>query len=157
MLYDNAPDWYDFVEQAKPFSISVDLAQGAIGREAISSCCDAQGRGTIVFGHPFSESLDADTTAAQQVLFIGTLVHECAHVSDARTGRLAPKTDFKSCVAVEKSGLDSQLQVKRALAVANLGFEYQRALDEQVAQETTELGSRELWDFYCGAFNEFAN
>lgn len=154
ILYFNAPDWYDFVEQAKPFRVSVDAAQGALGRAAIANCCDADGYGTIVLGYHLGESPDADTSQARQVMYIGTFVHECAHVSDMRTGRLAPKTDFKSCVAVEKSGLDSQLQVKRALAAANLGFEYQRALDEQVAQETTELGARALWDFYCGAFND---
>lgn len=157
ILYSNAPDWYDFVEQAKPFRVSVDAAQGALGRAAIATCCDAQGFGTIVLGYHPGESPDADTPEAQMVLFIGTFVHEVTHVSDIRTGRYAPKTDFQSCVAVEKSGLYSQLQVKRALADADLGSAYRGALDEQVAQEGAAIGSRALWDFYCGAFEETAD
>ena len=152
LLYTQAPDWFLYIEQAKPFTLIVDLHQGELGREAITSCCDLQERGTIVFGHPLGYSFDAKSPEAQQVMFIGTLVHEITHLREQRTGQISAKVDFKSCVAAEKPGLEKQYEVKRALYAGNMGANYKQAIEQQIAQETAELKSRALWDFYCGAF-----
>ncbi|MGE5265199.1 MAG: hypothetical protein ACM3S0_17600 [Acidobacteriota bacterium] len=130
----------------------IDTFQSDQGRQATAVCCDANGSGTITFGHHLGHSVDADTPEAQQVMFVGTLIHEVTHVRDQREGRLAAKTDRKSCVAVEKPGLEKQLEVKRALAVAGLSDGYRQALEGQISAEASALKSRALRDLYCGAF-----
>ncbi len=153
LLRDQLPEWAQYVQDSKPFTLIVDTREGDKGREAIANCCDTQGRGTITLGHHLGYSVDANTPEAQQAMFIGTLIHELAHVRDQRAGR-ASKTSFKSCVTAEKSGLDKQLDVKRAMATLNLGYGYRQALDQQITSEAKALQSRELWDFYCGAFDK---
>ncbi|MBI5301137.1 MAG: hypothetical protein HY868_03295 [Chloroflexi bacterium] len=155
LLQKQLPVWSQYIEEAKPLVIAIDLNEGARGRAAIAKCCIAGGRGVITFGFHLGQSPDdaGQALAARQVTFIGTLVHEVTHIRDQRAGRFAPKTDRQSCVAAEKSGLEKQVQVKRALAALNLGAAYQQVLDEQINSEATALRSRELWDMYCGMFD----
>lgn len=153
MLHDQLPEWSQYVEDAKPFTLIVDTHQGDQGREAIAVCCDGNGSGTITFGHHLGHSVDADTAEAQRVTFVGTLIHEITHIRDQRAGR-GSKTNFKSCVVVEKPGLEMQLQVKQALGSVNLGDNYRQALEQQIKSEAGALKSRELWDLYCGAFEK---
>lgn len=140
--------------EAKPLTFSIDLNEGAHGRAAIAKCCDAQGRGVITFGFQLGQSPDdaGQTVEAKQVAFIGTFVHEVTHIRDQRAGRFTSKTDYKSCVAAEKSGLEKQLQVKQALASIELVDAFQQALDQQIKTEVNALKSRDLWDHYCSMF-----
>ncbi|MBI5651860.1 MAG: hypothetical protein HZC40_15700 [Chloroflexi bacterium] len=153
-LRDQFPTWYQYVIDAQPLTIAIDSSEGALGHAAIAKCCDAQGRGVITFGFHFGQSPDdaEQTIEAQRVAFIGTLVHEVTHIRDQRAGRFTTKTDYKSCVAIEKSGLEKQLEVKRALATGDLGAAFAHALNQQIGDEATALRSRELWQHYCGAF-----
>ncbi len=153
LLREQLPEWAHYVEESKPFALVVNTREGDIGREAVAHCCDAQGRGTITFGHPLGHSMDTPTPEGQQVVFIGTLIHELAHVRDQRAGR-AGKTNFKSCVAVERSGLEKQLEVKRDWAAKMGGVGYRQVLGVQIESEASALRSRELWDLYCGAFEK---
>lgn len=89
---------------------------------------------------------------SRRVTFIGTLVHEVTHLRAQRSGRIAVKADFQSCIAAEKPGLERQLEVKRALFTGNMDAPYAEALAWQIAEETKAIKSRALWDFYCGAF-----
>ncbi|MBI5033754.1 MAG: hypothetical protein HZB51_24820 [Chloroflexi bacterium] len=152
LLHDQLPEWSQYVEEAKPFTLIVNTREGDQGREAIAICCDENGNGTITFGHHLGQSIDANTAEAQQVMFIGTLIHELTHVRDQREKRFTTKTNRKSCVAAEKSGLEQQLAVKRALTSVNMNDVFRQALEEQIVSEAHALNSRELWDFYCGAF-----
>jgi len=154
LFRDQLPAWAQYIEQAKPLVLAIDLNEGAHGRAAIAKCCDSQGRGIITFGFHLGQSPDdADKTLeGKQVAFIGTFVHEVTHIRDQRAGR-GSKTNFKSCVTVEKSGLEKQLEVKRALALTDLDEDFLQALDEQINAEATALKSRTLWDHYCGWFN----
>lgn len=156
LLREQSPEWMRYIEDAAPLVIAIDLNEGTHGRAAIAQCCDARGRGVITFGFRLGQSPDdADQTAeAKQVAFIGTIVHEVTHIRDQRAGRFTAKSDFKSCVAVEKSGLEKQLQVKQALASVDLGDSYQQALEQQINEELTVLRSRKLWDLYCGVFDK---
>jgi hypothetical protein len=47
-----------------------------------------------------------------------------------------------------------QLQVKQALGSVDLGDNYRQVLEQQIKGEASDLKSRELWDLYCGAFEE---
>ncbi len=153
-LHDRLPDWAQYIEEAKPFSLTVNVDEGAHGHAAIAKCCDPQGHGSIKFGFHFGQSPDdaGETPEARQVAFLGTLVHEVTHIRDQRAGRFTTKTDRKSCVAAEKSGLEKQLEVKRTMAAENLGDAFAQELGQQIADEAGALKSRELWDMYCGAF-----
>jgi hypothetical protein len=163
-LHTQLPQWWEYVMEARPFTLSFDPAMAANGRAAIASCCDEQGNGRVAFGyHPGQLTLTDDpaseTVEARRATFLGTLVHELTHVRDQREGRFTAKTDRKSCVAAESSGLTKQLEVKRDLAdklasdpTADAAF--RSWLDQQVKTEATDLRSRELWDWYCGAFED---
>lgn len=149
------PTWYQYVTDAGALTLTIDEEEGAVGRAATAKCCDAQGRGVITFGFHFGQSPDdaGQTSEAQRVAFIGTFVQEVTHILDQRAGRHA-KTNFKSCVAAEKSGLEKQLQVKRDLAGANVSGEFLQALNRQTRTEASALVSRDLWQQYCGAFEK---
>lgn len=156
LLRDQFPDWYQFVVDVRPLTIAIDSNEGARGHAAIAKCCDAQGCGVITFGFHFGQSPDdaRQTIQAHQVSFIGTLVHEVTHVRDQRARQITLKTDFKSCIASEKPGLEKQLEVKRALVTGNLGVAFTQALKRQIGEEANALRSRELWDYYCGMFEK---
>jgi hypothetical protein len=156
------PQWWQYVMDARPFTLSFDPTMAANGRAAIAECCDKQGNGQIKFGYHFGQLTMSDNPGskaveARRATFLGLLIHELTHVRDQRAGRYTKKTDRKSCVAAESSGLTQQLEVKRDLATrlahdpsANPAF--QAWLDQQVKTEAADLRSRELWDWYCGAF-----
>ncbi len=154
LLQTRLPAWQQYVAQAGTIVFAIDLSEGAHGRAATAKCCDAQGRGVITFGFHLGQSPDdaGQTPEAKQVAFIGTFIHEVTHIRDQRSGRFAAKTDYKSCVAAEKSGLEKQLQVKREFAAANSDAAFAMALNQQISAEASALMSRGLWQQYCGAF-----
>ncbi len=161
-LHDQLPQWWQYVMDARPFTFSFDSTMAANGRAAIADCCDEQGNGKVAFGcHlgqlTMTDDPDSETAKARRATFLGTLVHELTHVRDQRGGRFTAKTDRKSCVAAESSGLTQQLEVKRDLATRladdpSADSAFQAWLDQQVKTEAADLRSRELWDLYCGAF-----
>ena len=69
----------------------------------------------------------------------------------------AVRAQLDSCIAAESSGLTQELRFKRDLA-ASLADDptadpaFKAWLDEQIKYEASDLRSRELWDLYCGAF-----
>jgi len=162
LLHERLPEWYEYVMESRPFTLTFDPAMDGLGRAAVSACCDAQGYGLVTVGQHFGQLTipddpDSETVKARQVTFLGLIVHELTHVRDQRAGRFTTKTDRKSCVAAESSGLTKQLDVKRDLA-AQLASDptsdqsLTRWLYRQVETEASDLHSRELWDLYCGAF-----
>jgi hypothetical protein len=161
-LRDQLPQWWQDAMDARPFTLTLDATMTDKGRVAIAECCDAQGYGLVKFGYHFgkftvSNDPDSQTVEARRVTFLGILIHELTHVRDQREGRFTAKTDRKSCIAAESSGLTQQLQVKRDLATRladdpSADSVFQSWLDQQVRTETSDLRSRELWDLYCGAF-----
>jgi hypothetical protein len=154
LLQTRLPAWRQYIAEAGPLVFAVDLNEGARGHAAMAKCCDAQARGVITFGFHLGQSPDdaGQTLEAQQVAFIGTFVHEVTHIRDQRSNRYPAKTDYKSCVAAEKSGLEQQLEVKRAFAAVNLGAAFAQAVNQQISAEASALMSRGLWQQYCGAF-----
>ena len=156
LLQNQLPAWSQYIEEAKPLVLAIDLNEGEHGRLAVAQCCGAGGSGVLRFGFHFGQSVDdaEQTPEAKQAAFLGTLTHEVTHIRDQRAGRFTTKTDRKSCVAAEKSGLEKQLEVKHAMAAENLGDAFAQALGQQIASDTRALKSRELWDRYCGAFED---
>jgi len=158
------PQWWQYVMDTRPFTLSFDDTLAEDGRAAITECCDAQGNGLVKFGYHLGELTNSDDTGsetveARQATFLGLLIHELTHVRDLRAERFPAKTNRKSCIAAERSGLSKQLEVKQDLAdklasdpTADPAF---RAwLDRQIKTEATDLHSRKFWDFYCGGFDE---
>lgn len=159
MLRDQLPSWWQHVVDAKPFILSLDLAEGARGRAAIAKCCDARGYGSITFGHHFgalaaSDDAGSQSVEARRITFLGLLIHEITHVRDQRAGRFAARTDRKTCVAEESSGLSKQLEFKQDAAAVTLftspSAGFQPWLGKQIQDETNDLRDRAFWDLYCG-------
>lgn len=162
-LHDQLPQWWEYIEDAKPLVFAIDLTEGAHGRAAIAKCC-LGGRGVITFGHHFGTLVDSDDPASQtpearRLTFLVTLVHEVTHIRDQRAGRFLQKTDRKSCVATESSAFTKQLEFEQDLTTIILSDSpasaqlYQTRLDQQIKSETAALKTREMWDQYCGAFS----
>jgi len=160
-LHDQLPQWWEYVEQAKPFTFSIDQTLAAQGRAAASICCDERGYGLTTFGHHFGQltvSTDpfSQTVEARRIAFLGMLVHELTHVRDLRTERFAARGDYGTCVEAERSGLTKQIELWRDMAFIKLGLDpasseiYALRLDQQINIEGAALRSRELWYFYCG-------
>lgn len=163
MLRDGQPAWWNYIAEAKPLTLSIDLNEGAHGRAAIAKCCLSDGRGMITFGFHLGQMMDStdsdsQTPEARRIAFLATLVHEVTHIRDQRAGKFLTKTDYKSCVAAEKSGLEKQLEFQQDFALVSLGDTpasaqiYQIRLAQQIRSESAALRSRGLWDQYCGTF-----
>ncbi len=163
MLRDGQPDWWNYIAEATPLTLSIDLNEGTHGRAAIAKCCTSDGRGMITFGFHLGQMVDStdpdsQTPEARRIAFLATLVHEVTHIRDQRAGKFLTKTDYKSCVAAEKSGLEKQLEVQQDLALISLGDNptsaqiYKTRLAQQIRSESAALRSRDLWNQYCGAF-----
>jgi hypothetical protein len=164
LLHDKMPTWALYVEEAKPLVVAVDLTEGAHGRAAIAKCCLAGNRGQITFGHQLGTLIDttdpdSQSEQARRITFLATLAHEVTHIRDQRAGRFKQKTDWKSCVAAERSGLEKQLLFQQDALTAELGDTltsnrmYRSRLDQNVRTEAAALASPHLWDQYCGAFS----
>src|SRR5438067_12298947 len=54
-LHSDLPGWWQYVLDARPFTIVIDprTARGSI--VAVTECCDASGSGTVRFGYHLSE------------------------------------------------------------------------------------------------------
>ncbi|MBI3915160.1 MAG: hypothetical protein HY327_13365 [Chloroflexi bacterium] len=162
MLNDKMPAWAEYIAQAKPLILSIDLTEGAHGRAAIAKCCLGE-RGVITFGHHFGTLADSsdpqsESPEARRITFLATLAHEVTHIRDQRAGKFLTKTDYKSCVAAEKSGLEKQLEFQQDALNAELSNNatsaqtYRAWLEQNVKAEARALKSRDLWNQYCGAF-----
>ncbi len=164
-LHDRLPGWWEYIAEAKPLALTLDEKLAGQGRAAIARCCEAGLYGVITFGHHFGQLTMSDDPAeqsleAKQITFLGVLVHEVTHIRDQRAGRFLMKTDRKTCIAAESSGLTKQLEFKRDLASVGLGDNpaareiYQHALERQIKVEAADLHDRKFWDFYCGSLYE---
>lgn len=158
MLRDQTTAWYKHIEESKPLTLVVDLNEGAHGRAAIAKCCVAGNRGVITFGHHFGTLADSDDAAdqtpeARRIRFLVTLIHEATHVRDQRAGKFLTKTNFKSCVDAEKSAFDKQINFENDLLAVTSGSA-NAWLAQQVKSENTALKTREMWQLYCGAFEQ---
>ncbi|MBI3536835.1 MAG: hypothetical protein HY070_04660 [Chloroflexi bacterium] len=162
ILNDKMPTWAQYIEEAKPLTLVVDLNEGAKGRAAIAKCCLGE-RGVITFGHHFGTLTDSSDPASQtlearRITFLATLAHEVTHIRDQRAGKFLTKTDYKSCVAAEKSGLDKQLEFQKDALNIELGDNatsaqtYRARFEQNVKAEAAALKSRDLWNQYCGVF-----
>ena len=163
-LRDLLPDWWQYVAEAMPVTFALDSSLDANGRAAIADCCDELGYGLITVGQHFEQLAVSyrpsnQTVEAKRVIFLGLIIHEVTHVRDLRAGRFTAKTDRKSCIAAESSGLTRELRFKRDLA-AKLADDptadpaFKTWLAEQIKIEASELRSRATWDLYCGAFED---
>lgn len=158
MLRDQTPGWYQHIEDAKPLTLVVDLNEGAHGRAAVAKCCVAGNRGVITFGHHFGTLADSDDAAdqtpeARRIRFLVTLVHEATHIRDQRAGKFLTKTNFKSCVDAEKSAFEKQIDFENDLLKITSG-NATPWLAQLVKTETGALRTREMWQQYCGAFEQ---
>ena len=163
LLRAQLPAWHQYLLEARPIAFNFDAALGERGRAAEARCCEADGTGVITFGHHFgqlaaSPEAEDQTPEARRIAFLGLLAHELTHIRDQRAGRFTAKTDRKSCIAAESSGLSKQVEIKRDLAKIQLTGEpasaaiYRSQLDRQISVETNDLRSRAFWDFYCGGY-----
>ena len=155
-LSDQLPVWSQYVQDAGPLALVIDLEQGARGRAAIAKCCEADNRGVITFGHHLGTLADSNDPAdqapeARRIRFLVTLIHEATHVRDQRLGKFLTKTNFKSCVDAERSGFEGQINFENDLLNVTTGI-MAAWLNHQIKTETAALRSRELWQQYCGAF-----
>jgi hypothetical protein len=159
-LRDHLPAWWLYLQDAEPLALSVDLNTGAQGRAAYTRCCDGN-LAFIVFGFHFDQfSLEGGpanpSPAARRVAFLALLIHEATHVKDQKTGHVMPRADYKSCVAAEHSGLESQLEFKRDVLNISpsddtIGIqECATEIGNTISMETQALGSRGTWLAYCG-------
>ena len=157
-LYVYLPEWYDYVMQAKPLTLSVDLAAGEQGRLAKTKCCDEQGRGAITFGLHLkqlaaSDNPDDQTRESRQIAFLSTLVHEATHIADRRAGRISQTIDVPTCIAGEGAAFAQELAFKRALVAemsrhADWGGAWQLAAEKQIQVEASALNGEAL-KLYC--------
>ena len=152
------PEWYDYIMQARPLTLSVDLVVGEQGRLAKTKCCDEQGRGVITFGLHLkqlaaSDDPDDQTPESRQIAFLSTLVHEATHMSDRRAGRISQTIDVPMCIAGEGAAFAQELAFKRALVAAmshhsDWGSAWQRAAEKQIQAEAGALNGEAL-KLYC--------
>lgn len=161
-LHDYMPEWYAYIEQAKPFTLSVDQAMGEYGIAANAQCCDALGQGTITFGDHFGDmtvSSDAvdQTFEARRIEFLSTLIHEATHLRDRRSGSLSDSIDFTMCVQGERSAYGKESEFKRAVASLEVGGVpgsaelYRRTVANHFTAETDALNNN-LSVLFCMAW-----
>lgn len=156
-LREELPLWSQYIEDAKPLTLVMDLIEGAHGRAAVAKCCVLGNRGVITFGAHFGTLTDSDDAAdqtpdARRIRFLVTLVHEVTHVRDQRAGKFVTKTDFKSCVDAEKSAFAQQINFEDdLLTVTDGGVKPWLAL--QVESEIAALKTKGMWQQYCGTFD----
>lgn len=116
-LYTELTVWWQYVQDAKPFTLVVDVDAGAHGRAAYTRCC-AEGTAVITFGFHFDQlTLNPDATNAslssRRMAFLAYLIHEVTHVRHQKAGQFDARTDYNTCVKEERSALTVQLQFER--------------------------------------------
>lgn len=158
LLYKDLPEWYAYVDQAKPFTMSVDPDVGERGIAANTKCCDPRGNPLIVFGDHLgrltaSNDPSDQTSQAKQIAFLSTLVHEATHLYDYRAGRIPSKMDATTCIASEGAAYTKEFEFKRAAASATFkdartGELYRRAAEKQLAADE-EVFNGKFWKLYC--------
>lgn len=161
-LRDNLPQWYQYVVDAKPFTLSIDPEWGTRGIAANTKCCDRHGNGTIIFSERFGEiavSSEAEdqTFEAKRIEFLSTLIHEVTHVRDKRSGDVSESMGFASCVKGEQSAYGKELEFKHAVASLAPGDparstqRYRQVVARHLADEDSAF-NRKLWVMICLAW-----
>lgn len=157
-LYDNAPEWYLYIAQAKPFVLSIGQTDNQDWVAASATCCDDQGSGRITFDDHLgllttSPSSEDQTVPSRQVMFLSALIHEVTHLRDHRGGLVPMRIDAVACMLAEESAYAKELELTRFLTSATFagntsGADYRAAAQRQFdAQES--LFNRQFWKFYC--------
>ncbi|MBI5302768.1 MAG: hypothetical protein HY868_11565 [Chloroflexi bacterium] len=157
-LHDHLPEWYVYVDDAKPFIISIGQTDEKGWEVANSKCCDEHGQGIITFDDHFEQSATSSdpivqTTQARQVAFLSTLVHEVTHLRDYRAGRIPTKIDMAMCLSSEAVAYAKEFELKSAVALTifqndAVGEKYRLAANQQLAADTNESYTR-FWKLYC--------
>lgn len=153
------PEWYAYVIDAKPFTLSIDPFAGERGLAADAKCCDAQGNGSITFGDHFgklttSNDADGQTREARQIEFLSTLVHEATHIRDQRSGLVPPGIDFLACITSERSAYGKELEFKRAMASIQISADidlakrYRRSIEKTIQVDAGAFNNGRLV-LYC--------
>ncbi len=161
ILRDGQPAWYAYIDEAKPFVLSVDAALSDRGTAAYTDCCNDDGAARIVFGYHFGATpafreLGTQTPMARQITFLGYLVHETKHIGDRRAGRIPRQMDATVCETGEKAAAAQAIQFKLTLASAGIVDDpladqgYRLAAKEQADAETREASAPSYWDRYGG-------
>ncbi|MBI5302793.1 MAG: hypothetical protein HY868_11695 [Chloroflexi bacterium] len=158
-LHDYAPEWYAYVAQAKPFTLSLDVELGKSGLAARAKCCDERKSGEVIFGDHFGDwtttnDPEDQTMWSRQITFLSTLIHEVTHVYDQRAGRVPKRIELSDCLSFERAAYSKELEFKRALLSIMIGDKSQsgamdrRILERQIRHD--EIGvSRESWTLFC--------
>ncbi|MBI5302784.1 MAG: hypothetical protein HY868_11650 [Chloroflexi bacterium] len=157
-LRDHLPEWYAYVKDAKPFSVSVGQTDNDGWLAAKSDCCDEQGNGTITFDDHFasftvSNTAREQTRAARQVMLLSLLIHEVTHLRDYHAGRISSKMNAATCLATERSAYAKEFQFKRELMLARFADAgssepYRRAAEKQLADDAEPFNTN-FWKLYC--------
>lgn len=159
-LFVQLPVWWVYIQDAKPFTLAVDVSAGAQGRAAYTRCCQ-EGMAVITFGFHFDQlALTTDAAnssmSSRRMAFLAFFVHEVTHVRDQKAGQFSGRTDYNTCVAAERSALTVQLQFERDFmqmlqSDSMLGVQdFSMGFQDVISDETKALGSRETWYAYCG-------
>ena len=157
-LRDYLPEWYAYMNEAKPFIVSIGQTDNVGWSAANSTCCDEQGNGQITFDDHLdsltaSDSAEDQSPPARQVLFLSMLIHEATHLRDHRAGRIPAKIDAAACIAAEGAAYVKEFEFKRVLASASfangkIGTDYRSAAKRQLDAEESQF-NRQFWKLYC--------
>lgn len=154
-------EWYNYVTSASPIILSYRPELLAQGRSAVSQCCDADGRGHIQVGYPFSEvtgppANSFSTPEAKRLGLLNLLVHEVTHVRDMRAKTYDTLDEPRRCIAVERHAFQMQLSFWQALNQLEFSPDketmqnYRVVIIRQVASQPRLLSNPHFWQYYCG-------
>lgn len=155
-----SPEWYTYLTTAPPITLSYHSELLAQGRSAASRCCDADGRGYIQLGYPFSEvtgppANSFSTPEAKRLGLLNLLVHEVTHVRDMRAKTYETLDEARRCIALERHAFQRQLSFWRALGQVEISQDlasmqnYQVVINRQVASQPRLLSNPHFWQYYC--------
>lgn len=158
-LRDYLPDWYAYIEEAKPFIFAMDenlLTRGIISH---AKCCYSHGAGAITFGEHLGQWKISDAGVVegiqpQQIQFLSVLIHEVTHIRDLRDGRIERATDARTCIAAEQSANAQELEFVRALTTVQIKGDattranYRLAVDKHL-EITEENVNGVVWKIFC--------
>ena len=157
-LRDYLPEWYAYMNEAKPFIVSIGQTDNVGWSAANSTCCDEQGNGQITFDDHLDSLAASDgakdqSPPARQVLFLSMLIHEATHLRDHRAGRIPAKIDAAACIATEGAAYVKEFEFKRAMASAKMDDNhsselYRRAAERQLIGDEQQF-SNNFWKLYC--------
>ena len=124
-LREYLPEWYAYVNDAKPFTLAMDEDLQTRGILSNAKCCYSRGAGTIAFGERLGQWNISDVALvegmqAQQIQFLSVLVHEITHIRDLRDGRIGEVVNSNTCIQAERSANTKELEFARALTTVQI-------------------------------------